>query len=863
MKLRGAWTFVVRDTGGARGRLFFFMLCVAIGVLAVVAVAGLADAIEAGLASRSRELLAADLSLEARRPLPPELETALAELAPHAERTDLREMATMAGALERPGAEAIRASRLCELKVVDGRYPFYGQLGLEFADPAPAPDATPALGELLGREHVVVAPELLSALELEIGDALRIGGATFTIAAAVSAEPDRLDFSLTLGPRILMSAAGFDRTQLEGFGNRVSFRTLLAFEGSARQDPVVGALRDALRERVEQVGDARGIRIQAHFDGRGGVRRGLERFESFLGLVALLSLVLGGIGVAQVVRTWLAQKTPEIAVWKSLGLLPREILGLHLAHVLLLALIGSSIGACAGGAVPLLVARLAPDFIDPASASGWPPAAMARGIGLGLAIAGLFALVALAAVWRVPPALVLRSGVEPLAAPLSVRAATLATLGLGLVAAARIQGGRWDHALAFTGGLAVMALALYLGARLLVALVARLPRTHFGPYTAHGLAALARPGAGTVGAIVALGLGTLVVVAMALIERRLGEELRGALPEEAPSVFFVDIQPDQWVDVEELLLGHGARGVDRVPVVMARLAAIDGVTVDELAASSDEEDVERARWALTREQRLTWLEELPESNTLIEGEWFGDPDVDELSLEEDFAADLGVGVGSRLSFNLQGVPLELTVTSLRRVEWESFAINFFLAVEPGVLDGAPQMLLAAAQVPDEQLDAVQNSLVEQHPNVTMLRIKPLLDKLAELFDMVALGVQVLGSFTVLAGIAILAGAVGAAELTRARDAALYKTLGVTRREVLRLFATEFFVIGLVAGGLGALGAQVMAWLFLEHVTQLEPELPPLAIALGLAGAVLLTVLSGLLVSGRALNARPGRILRGT
>ncbi len=298
---------------------------------------------------------------------------------------------------------------------------------------------------------------------------------------------------------------------------------------------------------------------------------------------------------------------------------------------------------------------------------------------------------------------------------------------------------------------------------------------------------------------------------------------------------------------------------------MARLAAVDGVPVDALAARSpsDFDDDDRSRWALTREQRLTWLSELPASNTLVAGEWFADPQLDEVSLEEEFARDLGAGLGSVLAFDLQGVPFEVTVTSLRRIAWESFAINFFVAVEPGVLDGAPQVRLAAASVEDAELDALQNRLVEAYPNVTMLRVKPLLDKLAALFDKVALGVQVLGSFTVLAGLAILAGAVGAALAARARDAALLKTLGVTRAEVRRLFATEFAVVGLVAGTLGSCGAFALAWLFLDRVVKIEPELPALALALGAAATALLTVVSGLAASGRALGTRPALSLRET
>jgi len=453
----------------------------------------------------------------------------------------------------------------------------------------------------------------------------------------------------------------------------------------------------------------------------------------------------------------------------------------------------------------------------------------------------------------------------PLPVPFAIRVGAPLALVLSVLLSARVQGGTWWTAAAFSAGLLLLVALLYAGARAATVLSGRLPRGRFGPYVEHGLAALARPGAGTTGAIVALGLGVMVVVAMVLIEGQLDEALRTALPEEAPSVFLVDVQPDQWDGVRDALDTRGAEAIDSVPVVMARLRTIDGRAVSELATEARTD--RRATWVYTREQRLTWLTELPADNEVTagapEGELWSKPDTDEVSLEVDFADDLGVGLGSQLRVDVQGVPVELTVTSLREVDWQSFGINFFLVVEPGVLEQAPHFRIAAARLePPAAEFALQSELAGTYPNVTMLRVRPILEKIANAMTRVAAFVRALGSFTIAAGLVILAGAVATTATSRAREAALLKSLGVTRAGVTCLFAVEYALGGLVAGAIGATGALVLAWGFLEYLLELDADLRFAAVPLGAVAAAVLASASGLSASLRALRARPMETLRG-
>ena len=837
VRWRALLTSVLRETRASRGRLLFFTACLAIGVAAVVGVTALISAMEAGLREGSRELLAADLSVSARRELPNETMAEYFAGVPH-ERVDMLELSAMAS----EGEE----SRLVELKVVSDGYPFYGKLGLRARDPSAAD---------LQADEVWVGPALLVGLGLAVGDDVRIGGLSYRIVAEVTSEPDRLEFSMTLGPRVFMSTAGLARTDLLDARSRVRFTSLYRIPG----DPDKRELERIERGLREALGDSTFIRIRAHSNAQRNVSRSFQRVEDYLGLVALLSLLLGGIGISQIVRAWLTGRARSVAVMRCMGYRAREIAAVYLGHVALLAVAGCIVGGGLGALLPWGVRAVAPELFQ-GTPSLWQPAAVARGIALGLIVAPLFSLPPLTAVWRVSPAAVLRADAAPLSAPRTVRYGALALLFLGVLGSARVQSGDWAVAASFSGGLVVLAALLYGGAVLVTRLSSRLPRGKFGPYFEHGLAALARPSSGTTGAIVALGLGVMVVVSMFMIERRLDETLRSALPENAPSIFLVDVQPDQWDGVRLTAEAQGAESINMVPVVMARLRAIDGRSSGELASESYRQ--KGSAWRFTREQRLTWMDELPDDNVVVAGELWSLPDVAEVSLEEGFAEDIGVGLGAVLTFDVQGVPVDVTVTSLRTVEWESFGINFFLIVEPGLLEDAPHFCLATARLdlPAEEY-ALQNDLADAYPNVTLLRIRPILEKIAGVLARIAVGVRALGAFTILTGLVILMGAVGTTALRRRREVAILKTLGVTRGGVTVLFATEYALTGLVAGTIGATGALLLSWGFLVHLVDLEAQLPLATVPVAALAAALLATASGLAASLGALRARPIETMR--
>jgi putative ABC transport system permease protein len=833
--------YLLRESRGSRSRLTFFVLCLAIGVAAIVSVAGLSRGLRQGIRTEARKLLAGDLAVTGRRPFPTELDELLATQV-GLQSNLIKEMVTVVaspGELGEPGR-----SQVVELKVVGGDYPYYGTLQL-------APRS--ALDELLTADTTVVAPDLLARLGLEVGDTLQVGGEPYRIAGVVEAEPDRIAGGFSIGPRVFLSDDGFARTQLEQRGSRISHRLLVKLpEGSDATQ--LAALAERIREVVDE---DLGFDVETHTDALPSLQQGVSRMERFLGLVALLSLLLGGVGAAQTTRAWLATRMDAIAILRCLGLRPREVLLLYLGQAVLLGLVGSLVGAALALVILSLVPSMLGDLIPVTSFRAWQPAAIARGVALGTGIAVLFSLPPLLITRRIPPLRVLRKDVEPLPPGRWVPILTGGLVIVGIWLTATIQSGSRILGLQFTGGVIAAALLLALASVLLVKMLAR-GRIRGPVWMRHGLAALGRPGAATLGAAVALGIGVLLVLGLQLVENGLEEELRSALPSTAPTGFLIDIQPDQWADVERLLREGGAQNIDSVPVVMARLTAIDGRPVKELVAEGERDD---RRWALTREQRLTYLAELPADNRVVEGRLWGNADLPEVSVEAEFAEELGVSLGSTLEFDIQGVPVELYATSMRTVDWRTFGINFFLIVEPGVLDEAPQHRIATTWLPPDREQQIQDLLASSFPNVTLLKIREVLEKLAQVMERLATGVRFVGAFTVLAGIVILGGAVSAGTVRRGREIALLKTLGMTRKGVVAMLATEYALLGAVAGVIGTAGGLVLSWMVLTRGMELDWhfQLSPTAIAV--VASIVLTAATGIAASWTALRKRPVEVLR--
>lgn len=844
---------LARESRGAGTRLGFFASCLAIGVAAVVAVAGLARSVDDGIRFRARELLGADLVVESRRPLPPELDDLLAGLdgvvVSHA-----REMTSVVAALGDDGEP--RASRLAEIRVVTGTYPLYGELVL--TPPGTLSERlAPGFG---GLPSAAVAAELARTLGVIPGSTLRIGETRFAVSAIVEREPDRVNVGFTaIAPRVFLTAEGLELAGLERFGSRIRYRALIAMPPADASDARALAVRLG-----RDLPDAVYLDIETWDEAQPSLRRGLRQVNRFLGLIALLSLLVGGIGVAQTVRAWLASRIGSIAVLKCLGLRPREIVVLYVAETMSLGLLGSLAGAALGTAALALLPGHLPG-VPAELVTPFQPLAIARGVALGVAVALIFSLRPLLAVYRVSPARVFRHDAEPLPVRRGLTLSTYAILGAGLWLMAAVQADSWRRGLEMVVAIALVIALLTGGALGLARAVREVAGRRAPLWVRHGIRALARPGSTASSTVVALGLGVMAVLAMSIVERGLTQSLDRELPRDAPSTFLVDIQPAQWPEVEAMLTTVGARRVDSVPMVSARLAAIDGVTVAKLVSERKAKAGAapgRRHWVLTREQRLTYRAALPADNRVVSGALWSDPTRAEVSLEADFARDLGATLGSTLTLDVQGVAIDLVVTSLRTVDWATFGINFFIVVEPGVLESAPQSRVATARLDPAGDARLQQRLSGAFPNVTVIPIRDILETVLSVLRQLGRGVRALGGFTVLTGVVILAGSVSAGSARRGREVALLKTLGMTPRQILRMYAVEHGLVGLVAGILGSAGGAAVALLVLRRWLDIDAFPAGLLPAVAPFATAALAILSGLVASAEALRKRPIEVLRG-
>jgi putative ABC transport system permease protein len=433
----------------------------------------------------------------------------------------------------------------------------------------------------------------------------------------------------------------------------------------------------------------------------------------------------------------------------------------------------------------------------------------------------------------------------------------------GLAALAVWQAGSLRLGGIFAGA-ALAALAVLLGlSRALVRLARWLPRTR-GLAWRQGLAGLDRPGGHTVRVVVAVGLGVMLLVAIALLEANLGRQLAYEQKREAPSFFFIDVQPDQREPFSRLVGDVSGVAPTVTPVVRARLAAIDGKPVTRELIDRRKRESPEKNWYLTREYMLTWASTPPPANTITRGRWWTAEEASarpRVSVEDEAARYFGVGVGGTLTFDVQGVPIEAEVANLRKIDWQSLSANFFMVLSPGSLDGAPTVYLATARVPADVETRLQDRVVAAFPNVTAIPLRSVLERVSEVLTQISFAVRFMALFSIAAGLVVMAGALAATRYQRLYESVILKTLGATRWAIARAFAVEYACLGAVAGVGGTALAAVLAWIVLRFVLDTPWTLEPETLILGVALTTLVSLAIGLLATVRLLGRKPLSVLR--
>lgn len=836
-----------RELRGGLAGFRVFIACLALGVAAIAGVGSVSAALTRGLAEGGQEILGGDISIRLiHREASPEEQAFISDGTRVSVSAEMRAMA------RGTDDEATRGQTLVELKAVDGVYPLYGEMEL-----VPTMPLEDALAIRDGRPGLVVEPNLMTRLGVAPGGLVRIGDAEFELRAAISREPDRVSDGFALGPRAMISEQALAQTGLVQPGSLVNYHYRVRLADNARGPGDIAAWVEALNGKFPDAG----WRVQDRSDSAPGVRRFVERVALFLSLVGLTALVVGGVGVANAVKSYLDGKRSVIATFKCLGAPGPLIFRIYLMQVMALAFVGIVIGLVIGGAAPFIVEAVAGDMIPVPADLGiyWGPLMLAAAYGVLTALA--FAIWPLARAREVPAASLFRDLIAParrFPRPVYIAATAGALFTLAGLAVALAE--ERVFALYFVAGAAGVFVTLWLAANGIMALAARAPRLR-SPELRLALANIHRPGAPTPAVVLSLGLGLTLLVTVSLINGNLTGEITNELPDRAPAFFLVDIQPDQIDALETLVTGtEGVTGFNRVPMLRGRIAAVNGVPSDELTVAPD------VQWALRGDRGITYSATPPEGSTLIRGTWWaedysGPPLV---SFSEELAQGFGVGLGDRITINVLGRELEAEIANTREIDWTNLGINFVLVFSPGMLSSAPHTVLATVEMNGGSAageEALEREITTAFPNITSVRVREALEAVNSLLENFSMAVRATGGITLAAGVLVLAGAMAAGFRSRVRDAVVLKVLGATRGRILGIYVREYAALGLATALIASLAGTSAAWVVITMVMEMPWTFLPGTLAVTVAAATLVTVALGLLGTWRALSVPSASVLR--
>jgi putative ABC transport system permease protein len=828
--------------GGLRG-FYVFIACIALGVMAIAGVGSVAASLGEGLAREGRTLLGGDVAFSLiQREAKPDEVAFLRSRGEVSVAATLRAMArTMDGRLA-----------LVELKAVDSIYPMLGEVTLD-----PKMPMADLLAERDGAFGAAADSTLLARLDLKLGDRVTIGSATFQIRSVVGAEPDKLAGGVGFGPRFLVSEAGLRATELLQPGSLVRWIYRVKLPDNAASDRAATALADDARTALPEAG----WEIRSRGNASPQLERTISRFTQFLTLVGLAALLVGGVGVANAVKSHIDRRRDVIAAFKALGATGRDVFAIYLTQVVVLAVIGSAIGLAAGAALPFIIVGVFGKLLPLPVVSALHPDELALSFIYGLLTALAFGLWPLGRVHDVPVAALFREAVSSewhrprwrYLALMAVVIALLITVAIGLAYDKRV-------ATVFVAS-SVLVFALLRGiAAGLMALARRLPRTRITMLRL-AIANIYRPGALTPSVVMSLGLGLAVLVTITQIDGNLRRQFLAALPDRAPSFYFIDI-PTTEADRFGAFLKQTApqSSVEDVPMLRGRIVAARGVKAEDLKASTDSE------WVLQSDRGLTYTGEIPKGSKVVEGKWWGaDYDGPPLvSMEKKIADGLKLKLGDEVVVNVLGRDIPATIGNMRTVDWQSLGINFVLVFSPNAFKGAPHTHIATLTEthPDSAGDArIIKSVADAFPTVTSVRVREALETIGTVVTNLVLAIRGASAVTLISAILVLGGALAAGHRHRVYDAVILKTLGATRARLLGAYALEYLMIGFATAIFGVIAGSVAAWLIVTRLMTLSFIWQAGSAAGVVAAALIVTVGLGLAGTLLALNQKPATVLR--
>ena len=842
-----ALRFALREMRGGLTGFYIFLGCIALGVAAIGGVNSVARSIADGLAVEGQAILGGDVSFMLnQREVTEQERQFLNAQGTVSENITMRSMVRMTDGSDQA---------LVEVKAVDSAYPLYGTLKL-----APDLAASDRFALQDGAYGAAVPQLLLDRLGLKLGDQIMLGSAKFTLRAIIESEPDMLGSGMALAPRFLTSDEALRASGLIQPGSLVNYIYKIALPDTAQagaQDTRLAALEGAAEKNFPEAG----WNIRNRNNAAPALSANIERFSQFLTLVGLTSLIIGGVGVANAVRSFLDGKRPVIATFKSLGASADFVVLIYLFQIVAIALIGIVIGLVLSLGLSAAAIYGLSSYLPVSGGLKLYPQALLLATAFGLITTLIFALLPLGRARTIPATALFRqkgfdqSGWPPLLYMLTAGLLLLVLIGLVLffVEDQRIAG-------VFIVG-AVAAFIILRGVSYALRMLARKAPRFRSPALRLAVGNIHRPGALTPSVVLSLGLGLTLVVALALVDGNLRRQITQSLPAHAPNFFFVDIQNTEIDGFRDLLAKTAPEGkVVSAAMLRGRIVALNGTDVDKVAVPP------QGAWVLRGDRGITYAKNLPENSTMTQGEWWpvdysGEPLVSFAAKE---AEELGLKIGDTVTVNVLGRNITAKIANFRQVQWETLAINFVMVFSPNTFAGAPHSWLATLTDVDaapEQEANVLRTVTQTFPAVTSVRVKDAIEVANDLISQLAVAIRWAASVGLLAAILVLAGALAAGNRARQHDAVVLKTLGATRLTLIRAFIYEYALLGL-ATAVFALGAGgLAAWFVVVKLMNLQMRMLPDVAFFTVLTALVLTVGFGLAGTWRVLGQKAGSVLR--
>jgi len=836
--------FAARELrGGLRG-FYVFIACIALGVMAIAGVGSVASGLADGLAREGRVILGGDLAFSLSLRQASDDERAF---------LDRRGRVSLAATMRAMARTQDGRTALVEVKAVDAAYPLYGIVALD-----PQQPLAQALAQREGAFGAAADPALLARLDLKPGTRITLGTAVIEIRAVLTSEPDKLAGGIGFGPRLLVSETALRASGLLQPGSVVRWHYRLRLPDNDATDTAVRAVTAAAQAQLPEAG----WEVRSRANASPSLERNVERFTQYLTLVGLTALLVGGVGVANAVKGHLDRRREVIATLKALGATGARVFGIYLTQVLVLAGLGALPGLAIGAALPFLIAWTFGAVLPLPIAPALHPGELALALLYGLLTAAAFALWPLGRAHDVPVSALFRDEVaSDLRWPR--RRYIVATVLLGCTLAMLAVELAYDRRIAamFVAAAAAVFVLLRLVAALIILTARRLPRPR-SPIVRLAIANIHRPGALAPSVVLSLGLGLAVLVTVIAVDSNLRRQFLAALPDKAPSFYFVDIPAADAETFDAFIHARVPRAaLERVPMLRGRILAANGVPAEDLKPPPD------ATWALQSDRGITYGDKIPAGSRLVEGGWWqphyqGPPLV---SFEKRIADGLGLKLGDTVTVNVLGRNLTATVANLRAVEWQSLGINFVMVFSPATFRGAPHSHIATLTYPggsttDEEI-ALLRAVADAFPTVTIVRVRDALDAVGQIVSNLALAIRGASVLTLLVAVLVLGGALAAGHRHRVYDAVILKTVGATRMRLLSAYALEYLALGLATAVFGIAAGSAAAAFVIVRLMNLSFAWPPGPLLAAAAGAVAATVVLGLIGTFTALGQKPAAVLR--